>query len=172
MKIKTGFSLGLALLLTACAGPQTGGTDSQTKAQDSSPTTQAETATTSPASVADSKNQGGTPVNYEALNINDEKIKNIAESYKKDRGYYLTGDTLLIFAGQRNTGGYSLVVKDVRAFSDTLHVVVEDQGPGPDDMVSQALTYPFTAIRLPETFTKVIIKDTKGGSFKALAENY
>lgn len=51
--------------------------------------------------------------------------------------------------GSRPTGGYEIEVESVHRHGESLFVVVRATSPGDDCMVTQALTAPTTAVRVP-----------------------
>ena len=53
------------------------------------------------------------------------------------------GTYLVVYGGQRPTGGYSVGVAGARVEGDQVTVRVSQQGPPPDAMVTQSLTYPY-----------------------------
>ena len=69
------------------------------------------------------------------------------------RGVYVlpAGDVryVMVAWGEKPTGGYSLDVIDVeRIYSGQIGVTVHLETPGPDDMVTQALTYPHQVLEV------------------------
>jgi hypothetical protein len=61
--------------------------------------------------------------------------------------------------GTRPSGGYSIHIDEVREAGEQLHVVVREVSPGPDCLVSAALTAPVIAVRVarrdgPVTFVE------------------
>jgi hypothetical protein len=62
-----------------------------------------------------------------------------------------------IHAGQRPTGGYSVEVTGVERAGDDCTVRYRVRGPGPDDIVTQALTYPSVAIRIAASCREVTV---------------
>lgn len=50
---------------------------------------------------------------------------------------------VFLFAGQRNTGGWNVEPRGAAMDGDTLVVDAAVNGPGPDMIVTQALTYPY-----------------------------
>lgn len=56
---------------------------------------------------------------------------------------FATESVVFIFAGERNTGGYSIVVRDAAVDGETLLIEGEVKGPPPEAIVTQALTYPY-----------------------------
>lgn len=53
---------------------------------------------------------------------------------------------VFLFAGQRNTGGWSVDPKSATVEGDTLVIDAAVTGPGPDMIVTQALTYPYAVV--------------------------
>jgi hypothetical protein len=63
---------------------------------------------------------------------------------------------VLLFAGSRNTGGWSVEPKGVSLDGETLVVDATIQGPGRGDFVTMALTSPYAAIAVtPREFKDV-----------------
>jgi hypothetical protein len=58
---------------------------------------------------------------------------------RKDNGLLY----ILITYGEKPTGGYAVEITGVEEKADRLVVTVKFTEPGPDDMVTQALTYPY-----------------------------
>lgn len=52
-------------------------------------------------------------------------------------------------SGQQSTGGHSIEITEVSALGTVLIVNVKKTAPGPDDMVTQALTTPWSAVAVP-----------------------
>lgn len=52
--------------------------------------------------------------------------------------------------GERPTGGYAINIRQIRRRKDDLIVVLKAVGPGPDDMVTQAITNPHHIVKLSE----------------------
>jgi hypothetical protein len=51
--------------------------------------------------------------------------------------------------GMRSSGGFSIHFGEIRKTGDTLTVEVKTTAPGPDDMVTMALTHPFAVVAIP-----------------------
>lgn len=61
-----------------------------------------------------------------------------------------TRDMVLVAAmGQRNTGGYSILVEGVFEAADGIYVQVLETSPGPRCVTTQALTAPLTVVTIP-----------------------
>lgn len=91
------------------------------------------------------------------------------------RGYYI--DTLnqpnapylyVICMGEKNTGGYSLKVKEVNINDEKTEIIVEEVVPGEDEIVAMAFTYPTIIVEFPKYQENIIIKNTKGEIFDRL----
>lgn len=57
---------------------------------------------------------------------------------------------LVATLGMRSTGGHMVDFSEVRRDGASLKVVVKVTSPGPDDMVTKALTHPFAVIAIPK----------------------
>ncbi len=66
-------------------------------------------------------------------------------------------DLVLASLGQQNTGGYSVSITALQLEGDTLVVVGKAKRPGADDIVTQALTYPYAAAVIANTDAKLIV---------------
>lgn len=58
---------------------------------------------------------------------------------------------VVVFLGQRNTGGYSIEIASVRAEEKRLVVEYRESAPSPDMMVTQALTAPWAIAIVPRS---------------------
>ncbi len=56
---------------------------------------------------------------------------------------------VVLLLGERRTGGYSVRITSVIPRGDVVEVKVEVESPGPDDMVTQALTAPYLIATIP-----------------------
>jgi protease stability complex PrcB-like protein len=70
-----------------------------------------------------------------------------AEALSRDLGAQIRGSGegtyLVVYGGQRPTGGYSVGVAGVRVAGDRVTVRVSLEDPPPDAVVTQSLTYPY-----------------------------
>jgi hypothetical protein len=57
-------------------------------------------------------------------------------------------NTVLVFLGQRPTGGYSVKVREVKTDGKKIYIIAREECPKPDAMVVQVITTPFVAIKL------------------------
>ena len=91
------------------------------------------------------------------------------------RGYYI--DTLnqpnapylyIICMGQKNTGGYSLKIKEVNSIDGKTEIIVEEITPDKGDMVTMAITNPTIIVEFSKYQENIIIKNTEGQIFEKL----
>jgi hypothetical protein len=74
---------------------------------------------------------------------------------------YSVNDTTFLYVGwgEKPTGGYDVSVRSMEISADhEILVTVDFQSPSPDDMVTQALTYPFDLISFPVQDNNLIIQ--------------
>lgn len=91
------------------------------------------------------------------------------------RGYYI--DSLnepnapyfyIITMGEKNTGGYSLEIKEINNIDGRTEIIVEESEPEPGSVTTMAFTYPTVMVEFPEYQENIIIKNTKGVEFEEL----
>ncbi|MPY65260.1 protease complex subunit PrcB family protein [Deinococcus sp. SDU3-2] len=74
-----------------------------------------------------------------------------------------SGETVVgVFLGQRPTGGYGVQVTGASVQNGVLTLTVNIRAPGPGAITTQALTSPWTLVRVPGTFTRVQLVDAAG----------
>ncbi|WP_447637161.1 protease complex subunit PrcB family protein [Flavobacterium microcysteis] len=86
------------------------------------------------------KDQASLEKLYEA--INDNQVPKI--DFAKER-------VVALFMGQRNTGGHAIKVKNVTEKGGKIYVDVQESSPGSGDIVTMALTNPFTIVKINST---------------------
>lgn len=60
-------------------------------------------------------------------------------------------ETILVATmGRRSTGGYAVRFTDIRRKGDVVTAVLQIKSPGPEEMVTMALTSPFAVIAIPK----------------------
>lgn len=101
---------------------------------------------------------------YQVLKSIPDSIRSSVESLKKDRGYafFEKEQLLVIFLGQRSTGGYSISLKTIQSQGDSLSIETYEKSPNPGDMVTQVLTYPLLILQLDQAFSEFVITDQTG----------
>lgn len=75
------------------------------------------------------------------------------KSIEKDGYVYIA-----IFAGKKNTGGYSVSVTSVEDVEGRTNVFVKETTPGSNAIVTQAITYPYVVIRAKGITNNITIK--------------
>ena len=127
-------------------------------------------ATTTPTTTVSATTTGDRIVEYKLVNSGPAQIQTALETYKKDRGYlYFARDKIIvIFMGQRTTGGYSLQLHSISKVGETLIIKTLEKSPKPSDIVTQAFTYPKLIIQLTDDYTTVEIKDSTGSPYEKL----
>ena len=63
-----------------------------------------------------------------------------------------------VFLGFRNTGGYSVAITSIERAGDEIVVTWKESRPGPQDITSQVLTFPFQLARIERLDGKVVFK--------------
>ena len=77
----------------------------------------------------------------------------------QQRGWFqLDSHTIGVSLGERPTDGYELKVLHVKLKEDLVEVVVEETVPGDDELVTQALTYPFVLIRFAQSLDDLTLR--------------
>lgn len=93
----------------------------------------------------------------------------------KKRGYYI--DSLdepnapyyyIICMGEKNTGGYSLKIKEVNRDNNKTEIIVEEIEPGKNETVTMAFTTPTIVVEFPEYQENIVIKNTNNEEFTYL----
>ncbi len=75
----------------------------------------------------------------------------------------LQNDTLIgVFMGQHNTGGYSVKVIETSVKDGVLTVVAQFNSPAANSITTQALTSPWTIVKVSGTYSQVRLIDSKG----------
>jgi len=58
---------------------------------------------------------------------------------------------IAVFMGERPTGGYGIEIESIDAYAGSITVNVVETEPGPDDLTTQALTYPYHIVTTGNT---------------------
>ena len=66
-------------------------------------------------------------------------------------------DLVIVALGERNTGGYSVDIESIQKDGAELLVNGKVTTPAPDAATTQAITYPYTAVLVPNTGTDIIV---------------
>lgn len=91
------------------------------------------------------------------------------------RGYYISTFNqpnapyfYIICMGEKNTGGYSLEIKEVNKIGEEIEIIVEEISPTKNSTVTMAVTYPTIIVEFSKYQDNIIIKNTKGEEFTKL----
>lgn len=125
--------------------------------------------TTANSAASSSSFAAGAPA-FGVLPTVPPELQSRLDPYKSSRGYlYLDQDNLLvIFMGQRSTGGYSMELLSIQPAGQALVIRILEKSPKPGDPVTQALTYPLLILRLEERFPSFQIFDSNGTPYREL----
>lgn len=91
---------------------------------------------------------------FERVEIDEmpEDIRDKVDQAKSLQGFDIlqSGEVsyLVVYAGERPTGGYSIEITSIVDQEGITEVTVKEKAPGKDVMVTQALTYPFDIAKL------------------------
>ena len=105
-------------------------------------------------------------------------IQSVIPLLKEQRGYYVFSspeyDTdeniyIVVFAGEKPTGGYDLKIESLQMENDTLQVVVEETEPESSDHVIQVLTYPMSIAVVSQEFDRYQVVNTANDSIKPIS---
>jgi len=81
---------------------------------------------------------------------------------REDEDYYY----VYVGSGEKNTGGYDIYVSDMVQIDGQVHITVGETIPSKDDMVTQALTYPYQIVRYSKDYgNQLIVQDYSGNFF-------
>ncbi len=113
-------------------------------------------------------------VDYEV--VKEDELENgtavAIEKLKKNKGHYVfeEGDKVIVFigAGEKRTGGYSISVVSVTDMGLETVIVAEEKAPSKDEAVTQALTWPFTVIRMGRTEDRLVAKNSQDEQYPLL----
>ena len=117
----------------------------------------------------------GLPASGRIGDLKYEIVSVTQDGQSKKKGYLVYGEgedefrySIIIAAGEFNTGGYDIKITNLQYDGTALTVTVLETSPAPDAMVIQAFTYPCCAVqfnKLPKTI-KVVSED--GSEFECL----
>ena len=66
-------------------------------------------------------------------------------------------DLVIVALGEQPTGGYSVNIESIQLQGGELAVTGKATAPGPDDVTTQALTYPYSAVLIPNTAADKVV---------------
>ena len=156
MKYLVTITLIIGLILTSCASDNSNN--------------QGNVDTNVPSSNEDNETKGSDSdqekeITYEVVSFESlsDPLKNKVEYLKEQPGYEIfeaeSGQVyLFIGAGMQPTGGYGLEVTSLMSKDNRLTAEIEFIKPDPDDIVTQALTYPYIIIELDQMYDDVLVE--------------
>lgn len=84
--------------------------------------------------------------------LNDDKLKHRISETDLSKSNFL-----ILNMGEKNTGGYSIIVDNVQETATNVIVSVKETSPAPDAMVTQGIVYPFCVVKI-NSKKEIIIK--------------
>ncbi|MEM6260725.1 MAG: protease complex subunit PrcB family protein [Planctomycetota bacterium] len=68
-----------------------------------------------------------------------------------------TNDLVIVSLGERSTGGFAVNIESIQLSGGELAITGEATTPAEDAAVTQALTYPYSAVLIPNTSAEVVV---------------
>lgn len=103
-------------------------------------------------------------------------MANSIKLLKPNKGYFYEEKNniyyIAIFSGKKATGGYSIKVKSIEDVEGKTSIIVEERAPKQSDMVIQAITYPYTIIKVSKVIPNFTVKNTKGEIFEEMKKEW
>lgn len=101
-----------------------------------------------------------------------DNIKSMIDNMKEKRGFIEYANDgkhyIIIFSGQKSTGGFSIDVLEAYDKGESAYIVIKESGPGPKDQVTQALTYPTIVVKVTKAFKNIDVSTDSGEKFQQL----
>jgi protease stability complex PrcB-like protein len=98
------------------------------------------------------RNTGGAQIKfYEIISEPNEfkMIKNDPALRKKVKPTDIdSANFVILSAGEKNTGGYSIGIEKVEETDKNIIITVKEEGPKPGEMVTESMTTPFTIVKI------------------------
>jgi len=92
----------------------------------------------------------------------EEEFKKIWQNISPVRGLpeidFDNNMVIAVFMGEKPTGGYEIEIKTVYEYEDRIAVNIVETEPGEEDIVTQALTYPYHIIILEKSEKDVVFE--------------
>jgi hypothetical protein len=103
-------------------------------------------------------------------------MANSIKLLKPNRGYFYEEAKdayyIAIFSGKKTTGGFSIKVKSVEDVEGKTYINVEEFEPKPNAIVTQAITYPYTIIKVSKITQSFIVKSTEDEIFEKMKKEW
>lgn len=119
-------------------------------------------------------------VEYTLVQVDDlsPDMQRIVANLKFDRGYFVFGAELsglpegeqliMVSAGEKPSGGFGLEVQKITGKGDSATVMVKETAPGPNDNVTDAITYPYVLINARTKAASISVMDDRNSPFPRL----
>ncbi len=114
-------------------------------------------------------------IDFKEINLNDldQEQVGLINDFAITGGYYYWVDTngvytMFIGLGEKLTGGYSLKVLSVEDNEGKTNILVEETIPKADEMVTQALTYPYILIEMKGITDRFTVTNTHNEEYKLI----
>jgi hypothetical protein len=107
-----------------------------------------------------SRGQTSSISDQKHLVIRDEQgLKDIWQQIDDARGLpeidFENNMVIAVFMGERPTGGYGIEIESIDAYADRITVNIVETEPGPDELTTQALAYPYHIVTTEKTEMEV-----------------
>lgn len=101
----------------------------------------------------ESQYQGKETESFEIIK-DDAALKTLYQSINNEelpKVDFSKQQIVVVFLGQRNSGGYTIKIKNVIEKDNKLYVEVEKVGPQPNENVTMAITNPYSIAKINST---------------------
>ncbi len=125
--------------------------------------------------IKEDRAKSNPPQSITINNIDFEVVNEVPElnEMPHDRGFRAIekedGYLILISMGEKNTGGYSIEVLNVVDNEGITTIITKVTAPEKDQITTQAITYPKTAIKIAKNISpNFYVVDDKGKAYNAI----
>jgi hypothetical protein len=123
-------------------------------------------------------------ISYSTVSLESlsENARELIDEIKVQRGYMLLdnkkfdlpNDNIYVFmgSGEKNTGGYSIMVDSIQQSKNLITIVVKEEAPQKDAVVTQVISYPYTIVKINKPYTENIkVVNTIGETLPQLSDS-
>ena len=96
------------------------------------------------------------------------------DSNYEEHGYYLEEEEkviLTISSGLKNTGGYTIQIKDIKVDGNDIEILVEEENPPEDAIVTMAFTCPIVQIELSKIPDNITVQNINTNEYLKEIDN-
>ncbi len=68
---------------------------------------------------------------------------------------------IALFLGEKNSGGYSIDVEQIKTIHDKVNVVYKITSPKAGEMVTSVMTQPYCIVKIPKTLKEIVFLQQK-----------